>query len=177
MKFDLELAGGKKILIEEEQKARLDKLLENKELGSTTVLVNNINTVRLSSIKGIFPAKDPSVNKPNDGFVQAEKEWNALCESMSRLTALQKTDKEMQVRILPGWKKHGLSESDTVLSDAYGAIFDFFEENPVYPRCPATVWWPILSPKIKESPMKSLWYQYVFRNDEAIANWVKWRAT
>lgn len=174
MKYKIVLTGGKELVISEEQKTTVQQLWDQE---SYKIIDIDGELIKASSIRGIFKAYDVdnAIRTTNDVISQIDRDFNDECYLLARLTPKEKTDKEIETRILPGWKASGMSEDDPILADAYGTIINFFEENPQHPRCPAYVWWPIIRDKIKEKPVVSRWFEIVHRHDIAIEEWVKYQ--
>ena len=175
MNYDVILQGGKTLLISEGQKNELDKVLKDKsESFSTTVIGKNI--IRVSMIKGIIESNSQSMI-PNNTKQNAEYEkWVSECMRMSKDSVQEKIDREINIRILPMFKKTIIDEQ--TLSILRQSMEAFFTSNTKYPRCPASIWIPILkkSIEIEKGEGKNIgmgmFLEYVIRNDGAIYNWV-----
>ncbi len=172
-KYKLLLTGGESFVIEEPEKQVVDLKLKSKDDAVVTIRGNTIKPSAIKAMIELSPEiKYGSFDQKMDEENQA---WGKLCEEMSMASVQEKTDREMNTRILPGWRLCNRDEGDAVLSEAYAAILDFFTQNKNYPRCPSRVWWPLISGKLKQKPFVSLWYEYVFRNDQMIEKWIKFR--
>lgn len=191
MRFKLLLTGGKEVIIPKESKEEIEKALLHK---IDTFITVEGELIKTSAIKAILKHDEQGVDPLSQQTREIEaKEWYARCLNNSKLTAEEKAQKELNIRILPGWRLAKLPENDPVLAEIYDVILNFFDKNPLYPRCPMKVWWSLVADKIapereikiggqiikkRSNPNVYLgkWFNYIMRNDEAIENWVKYQA-
>lgn len=178
------------MIINQDAKKEIEKALLH---GVDTFVTIEGELVKTSAIKAVLKGDDQGIDPLAEKTREDEaKEWYQRCLNNSKLTAEEKTQKELNIRILPGWKLAKLPENDPVLAEIYDAILAFFDKNPLYPRCPMKVWWSLVADKIapereikvgetivkkRGNPNVYLgkWFTYIMRNDEAIENWVKYQ--
>lgn len=169
MNYDVVLIGNKTISITSDQKKILDEALLDKEQNGNTSFMVGKNTIRLSSVKGIFESGTANFTPINESMNRKHEEWNRECEKMSNLPMKEKIDRELTIRILPMFRKHTLDEvTIAVLRQTMEA---FFTVHPKYPRCPSIFWWSIIKEKVAKEEMRFM--EFVISNDEAIEQWVK----
>lgn len=191
MRFKLLLTGGKEVIINQDAKKEIEKTLLR---GVDTFVTVEGELIKTSAIKAVLKSDDQGVNPLSELVRNKEnQEWNQRCANNAKRSAEEKARKDLDIRILPGWRLAKLPENDPVLADIYDAILYFLDKNPLYPRCPMKVWWPLVADKIapisrikvgdtfiekRANPNVYLgkWFNYIMRNDEAIENWVKYQA-
>lgn len=180
MKFEIILQGDKKIIIAKEQADKLTAGILAKE----DVFKVGLNVFKRSAIKGIFPlAEEIADNK--EQWIKENREWNETCLRMSKYSINEKTEIELNNRILPAMKLAHIDLPIQLLEPMKANIRRFFEDNPKYPRCPMRIWWPFIRAKIAPLNKKSKkranpiiwqaqWFKLIMRNDGAIAEWIKY---
>jgi len=172
-KYELLLQGNKTIIITQEQKAEIEKAIK---INSGDVVSIGDNFIKLNSVKGIFPVKE-EVRDNKEEWIRSNNEWNGMCLMMSKRTPEEKTCVEIDNRILNGLRLEKVEIPETEMAVMYSQILDFFQKNPIYPRCPMRIWWPFVKDKIKsKNPFVSKWWVYVTRNDGAIEEWLKYNS-
>lgn len=172
MKYKVLLIGNKEVIINESAKEKLEQVVRG---GAETFVEIDGQYVKTSAIKAILKiGEEVSSTAFQDRNKVEMDEWNKTCERMADLSIQEKTEKEMEVRVMPGWRLSKQDKDDPLLSDAYGAIVNFFEENPMYPRCPMKIWFPILRSKLQSKGDISRWFEMIARNDDAIERWIEY---
>jgi len=172
MKYDVVLQGNKNIIIDEQEKQMLVQVEKNK---TSTVEIRG-NRFKVNIIKGIFPVKE-EVSDNKEAWMQSNKDWHFMCLGMSKRSPEDKTVVEIDNRILNGTRLEKIEIPEQEMAVMYSQILDFFQKNPIYPRCPMRIWWPFLRDKLKSKNLfVSRWWVYVARNDEAIDEWVKYNS-
>ena len=169
MKYQISLTGGKNLVVDQIIKEKVERLLKD----NTDKWINIGNdSFKVSTIKGIFEFRDDSEKLKwwTEDRREDEKEWSDELFRISKKTPEEKTEHDLKTRIFPGLR---LSKINSINKEIKEAILDFFKSNPNYPRCPSKVWWPLLKSKLITSLYISRWFNYIFRNDEAIENWAR----
>lgn len=181
MKYELILQDNKKIIITKEQADSITTdLLEKK----SEIFKIGLNIFKRSAVKGIFPIAEEIIDN-RARWLEENQEWHTTCLKMSKFPIDDKVTTEITNRIIPGLKLNRLTMPDDQVQVMELNIRKFFEEHTNYPRCPMRIWWPFvaelvapLNPKTKKRITHSLqmnkWWNYVARNDEAIAEWIKY---
>ena len=184
-KFDLVLQGGVKITINEEEK----KIMEGAMLGGEKLLTVGNNQFRSSMIKGIFEIKD-EVKDNSEVWKKENREWHEECLRQARKSVLDKTDDEINTRILPGLRLGKIELPEDVVEVMRVNIMEYFKQVNS-PRCPMKIWWPFIAEHVapeniirneegkvvsRKRPNPNMfmgkWWQYVARNDDAISQWM-----
>ena len=170
MMYDLVLSGNKTVTITEEQKKKVDALLEEEASGNITIMLGK-NTIRLSMVKGIFESGTQSYAPLNATMEAKNQEWQKVCNDMSGWSLQGKIENELNTRILPMFQKEPLDE--VTIAVLQQSIEAFFVSHPKYPRCPSHIWWEIVKQRTKGWATK--WMEYVIENDKAIEEWIKFQ--
>ena len=140
------------------------------------------NHFKFSMIKGIIEIKE-EVKDYKEQWLRQNQEWNTACSLMSKKSPEDKTTTEIDNRIL-NILNHDPSSlpTDPEMAVIYANVLQFFKDNPLYPRCPRYVWWPYIRDKVKNSRKLGAegslflgWWRIVDRNDNAIAEWLKFQ--
>jgi len=168
MMYEIVLTGGKTLTVTEDQKKKLESYMVEKDGGMVTCLLGN-NTIKVSMVKGIFEVKDQSFVPMNKKIEQQHQSWDEMCAKMAVWGIKEKTENEVNARILPMFKKKTIS--DELMPVLYQTIEAFFTSHPKYPRCPSKIWWPMV--KDFTDTQAPLFMEYVIRNDNAIEEYVK----
>jgi len=170
MTYEVVLTGGKTVLVNEEQKKKLESYMIDKEAGNVTCLLGS-STIKISMVKGIFQVKDQDYKPFNAQLKTQHDMWDNYCSKMASLDKNDKIDNEITMRILPMFVKGTMSEE--YMAVLRQTIDMFFTSHPQYPRCPSKVWWPIVKDVVdKPAP---LFMEYVIRNDSAVEDYVKYK--
>ena len=178
MNYKISLIGDESIIINQEQKEKLEEFLEKDKKDRDDFIHFGKNQVKISSIRSILEipeVKGAWNEKKKEQWNEENREWYAQCYKMNQLTVKEKTLKELAVRIFPGLK----IEHQTVMPEEkvslYNIIAEFFEKNPIYPRCPSYVWITLIESKISRQNGKFVgkWWDIVNRNDGAIYQWIQ----
>lgn len=181
MKYELILQDNKKLIINKEE---ADDLTGKILAGKLQVFKIGENIFKRSAFKGIFPIADEVIDN-KETWLQSNREWHDICMSGSKKPLEEKVTIELTNRIIPGVELNKIKLFDAQIASMELHIKTFFEENPKYPRCPMRIWWPfiaeVIAPinqKTKKRNTSSLrmnkWWEYILRNDEAIAEWLKY---
>lgn len=184
MKYELILQDNKRIILTKQEADGLTKAILDKETTNSVLRVGQ-NLFKKATIKGIFPISEEIVDN-KERWIKENRAWNDTCQRMSKLSVDDKVTTEITNRILPGLKLNKLQMPDDQVAVMETQIRAFFDANKKYPRCPMHIWWPFvadlvapMNPKTKRRSSFSLrmnkWWEYVARNDEAIAEWIKYQ--
>ena len=189
MRYKLLFKGGKEVIINQGPKEEIEKLLFQK---IDTFITVEGELVKTSDIKAILKHYEQGIDPLSAHLREQENQaWHQTCLKNANRSAEEKSQKELDIRILPGWKMAKLPEDDPVLSDIYVLILNFFDKNPTYPCCPMRIWWPLVADKI--APIRRIkvgetfvekrsnpnvymgkWFDLVDRNDKAVESWIRW---
>lgn len=169
--YKMNIIGNDPIIINEEDKVKYDDLVK---LGHAKEIFLKQGTFKLSSIRGVIEIKQETF-APQDNFSKQEDEkFDKECQRLSSLSLHDKVVNELEMRIRPGLQLTHVVLSETQKAALKKGIIMFFQANPKYPRCPANQWWELIKGIAKErSTYSTKWFEYVFRNDEAVSFWAK----
>jgi len=179
MKYELVLQDKKIVLTKEEADIVTKGLLEKQELFRV-----NENVFKRTAIKGIFPIAN-DITDNGAAWKAQNKNWIDFCLKMSLKGVDEKTDIELTNRIFPGLMLNKITLPEPLVDVMQANIRMFFEANKKYPRCPMRVWWPFIAETVAPLNVKTnkrnsshlrmnKWWDYVLRNDEAVAQWIKY---
>lgn len=185
MTYEILLTNGKRLAISEDDRVmilRLEKRVEQVRLTQKSfdpwVELRNGDKFKYSMVKGIF-FQAGEVPTNDDKRSQEALEWHETCLRMSKYPIARKVDLELSNRILPGLKLNRIELDENVVTVMRQTIQNFFENNPKYPRCPMTIWWPIIYKAVgkRKSHMRfGNWWKIILRNDSAIEDWIKYQS-
>lgn len=181
MKYELILQDNKKLIITKEE---ADDLTGKILAGKLQVFKIGENIFKRSAFKGVFPLADEVLDN-KEQWLKSNREWHETCLKMSKYSLEDKIIIELTNRIFPGLKLNKIKLSDQQIAVMESNISQFFINNPKYPRCPMRIWWIFIAnevapinPKTKTRKTSFLrmnkWWDYILRNDEAIAEWLKY---
>lgn len=174
-KYRVQLIGGDKIFVNQEQKDKIEKLWLEKK--SVRIKVGN-QLIDISGIRGIFSddeanRQDREGHKNNSAIEETNREFAKDCLDWSKKSPEAKAKREMNIRVLNCWKLMGGKREDKALTELYYYLVDWFKQNTAYPRCTSADWWNWLGDKgYLENKRPTYFSAILARQDSAVSKWV-----
>lgn len=168
--YEVHLVGGKVMTIDQEQKDTLDDHVVKK---TKDLIALGTEIIKLAAIRSVVKKEELKIasSKNKNDWEKENHAWSDECREMSKLHPDTKIANDMNLRILPGLKEEHIRLSDPTSASMRSSMQQFYATHPIYPRCPAYIWFPFVSPGIKGGKA-SRWWEIVIANDNAIQEWV-----